>query len=595
MTGKQLLKKANELPLKPGVYLMHDADDRVIYVGKAKNLKNRVTSYFRKNSEHTDKTKRMVSKVVDFEVIITATELDALLTECSLIKKYNPFYNIALKSGSGYPFIHFYLDNGFPVLTTSRFRNAKGRFFGPFLSRQKCLFIIRLISRAFKLPECSLKARKKRVCLNYSIQRCSGFCEGKVSAADLEKLYHEICSVLEGNIDDICLSLTQQMKQAAQRLDFEKAATLRDSVNVLQELANSQKTPVVQNRHADYISYKTSAGKTCLFMLRIRNGYVVGERADVFDEPYSSELLQSYLSRFYTDNPDLPNRIYVPQQEDWFDLMNEWLHERLSVPKLRPDKELLEMAGRNASERMLQYEGRTARGQRQLNAFCEFTGIEKAQIMELYDISQLAGADVVCGMVVCSDGILVSDRYRRFKLGKQEGNRDDTAYMQEAVSRRLERFCSGDEKFVPLPDVIVCDGGLGQIHAVCEVVASFGFAERITVIGFKKDSRHRTKAIVFADGKELLLAQDHEVHAFCGRLQESVHRYAIGYHRSLRDEAARKSEILSIRGVGKAKAKALFDRFKTVDAIKKASVEELLSVSGISWEIAQNIKDFFEQ
>ena len=594
MTKEELLKKANELPMLPGVYLMRDVNNHVIYVGKAKKLKNRVVSYFRNNAEHTEKTKKMVSCVDHFDVIITSSELNAFLTECSLIKKYMPLYNIAIKNGRGYPFIHFYFEEGFPVLTTTRFRKAGGKYFGPFLSRQKCLFLINLLSRAFKLPDCSIKQRKRKVCLQYSINRCGGFCEHKMSDAELGELYRKVCEVLEGNVDEIRTDILKQMEQAADKLDFEKAAALRDSARALESLANSQKAVVVQNRHADYIAYKTNGKRTCIFMLRIRNGYIVGERSDIFDEPFSSDLLQGYMSSFYTDDTMPPNKIYIPEEYDWMGLVNEWLHGKVSIPKLKPDKELLDNAHHNAIERMLQYEGRTQKGYRLLTAFSEFTGIENAQFMELYDISQLAGTDVVCGMVVCVDGILQSDRYRRFKLGKFDGNHDDTAYMQEAVTRRLERYRDGDEKFSPLPTVMICDGGLGQIHAVEEVVASFGYADKITVIGFKKDSRHRTKSIVFSSGKELLLVKNHEMHAFCGRLQESVHKYAIGYHRALRDEAARKSEILSIRGIGKSRAKVLFDTFKTVENIKKASAEDLMGVSGITWELAQNIRDYFE-
>lgn len=595
MDKSELLKKANGLPLLPGVYLMRDRDGHVIYVGKAKRLKNRVTSYFRSNSGHTEKTKKMVENVDTFEVVITSSELNALLTECSLIKKYMPKYNVLLKSGSGYPFIHIYMDNGFPVLETTRFRKAGGRYFGPFLSRQRCLFLISLLSRAFKLPDCSTRMRPHKVCLQYSVGRCHGFCEQKLSSVELERLYNDICSVLEGNVDTIRGDILRQMELAAERLEFEKAASLRDSARALENLANSQKTVIVQNRHADYISYKATEKKTCIFMLRIRNGYVVGERGDIFDEPYSSELLQEYVTRFYTDDATPPNKIYLPQEYEWTPLLNEWLHGKVSVPKLKPDKELIELARHNAAERMLQYEGRTQKGFRLLNAFCEFTGLSKAHLIELYDVSQLAGTDVVCGMIACVDGILQSDRYRRFKLGKFDGNHDDTAYMQEAVSRRLERFRDGDEKFSPLPDIIICDGGLGQIHAVEQVVASFGYSDRITVIGLKKDSRHRTKAVVYSSGKELPLVRDREVYAFCGRLQESVHKYAIGYHRALRDEAARKSEVLSIPGIGKSRAKSLFDRFKTVESLKKATAEELMSVKGITWELAQNILDYFKE
>ena len=257
------------------------------------------------------------------------------------------------------------------------------------------------------------------------------------------------------------------------------------------------------------------------------------------------------------------------------------------MPVFSQDKDLLELSGRNAAERLLQRQGRTQANQRNLHAFCEFTGISDAGRMEIYDVSHLAGSDVVCGMVVCVDGAMTPSQYRKFRIGKFDG-RDDTAYMSEAVARRLQRFADGDEKFAPLPQVIICDGGLAQIHAVERVIEAFGY--NIRVIGFKKDSKHRTKSVVFGDGREIRLAVNPQVHAFCGKLQEKVHHYAVSYHKSLRDATAPQSELLSVKGMGKAKLRALFDRFGTLDKMKQASVEQLVSVKGITPELAERVK-----
>lgn len=591
MTVKELLKKANELPLSPGVYMMKNAEGKIIYVGKAKALKNRVVSYFR-NGEHTEKTRQMVERVNDFDVIICSSELDALLTECSLIKQYTPLYNIALKNGNGYPFIRFYFDKGFPVLKTERFKNSRGKYFGPFISRQKCNLLISLISKVFSLPDCSVKNRRKKICLNYHIGRCLGFCENKVSEEELENLSEKITAVLEGDIDIIRESVLADMERAADNLEFERAAEFRDKLKMLDTIRVQQKTLDIQNRHADYIGYRTNEKKTCIFMLRIRNGYTIGERSDVFDEPFSDSLLREYIERFYSEDDNMPNGIYISEEYEWTPLLNEWLKNRIKVPFQKQDKNALEAAFKNATERMLQYEGRTMKALRDLDAFCQFSGIVNASHIEVYDVSQMAGADTVCGMICCINGILVSDKYRRFKVGKYSVNSDDTAFISEAVSRRLERFKEGDAKFTPLPDVIICDGALGQVHAVEKVVSAFGYS--ITVVGLKKDSRHRTKSLVFGDGRELQLKENPEVFSFCGRLQESVHKYAIGYHRSLRDEAARKSELLQISGIGKVKIKALFDKFKTVENIKKASIDELANVSGITRDLAIKIKTNLE-
>lgn len=588
MNRQELLKKANALPQSPGVYIMHDADGNIIYIGKAKILPNRVTSYFR-NTEHDLKTTRMIENVADFEVILTSTELEALLTECSLIRKHAPKYNIALKNERGYQFIRYYENDGFPILKFERYQSSKGRYMGPFISTYAARIIMEHIRRVFALPSCKGRARRKKVCLEYDIGRCLGFCQkGLVSPERLQEVSRGVADVFSGNLKVIVDDIESKMHKAADELRFEDAALLRDKLRMLQTVSEKMDTKVVQQRHADYIAWCGTEQITSIFLLCIRNGYIVGERSDIFDEPFSDGLLREYLERYYSQDRALPKHIYIDRMYDWTELLNEWLNGRICVPVFSQDKDLLGLAERNASERLLQRQGRTRANQRNLHAFCEFTGITRADRMEIYDVSHLAGSDVVCGMVVCVDGAMVSDQYRKFRIGKFDG-RDDTAYMSEAVARRLGRFADGDEKFAPLPDVIICDGGLAQIHSVEKVVESFGYD--IRVIGFKKDSRHRTKSVVFGDGRELKLNVNPQVHAFCGRLQEKVHRYAVSYHKSLRDVTAPQSELLSINGMGKVKLKALFDRFGTLEKMREASVEQLAAVKGITPELAGRIKD----
>ncbi len=580
------MKKANELPEKPGVYLMKNAQGDIIYIGKAKILKNRVTSYFRQ-IEHTPKTEKMVSLVHDFDVILTTTELDALLTECSLIKRYKPTYNIALKNSGGYPFIYLSVKNGFPVLRLERFRTTRGYYWGPFLSRQRAALLVELLTKAFSLPRCSEKSHRRKVCLEYHIHRCPGYCEGRVSEEELEHLVHSVCEVLDGNIGAVRDSLQKKMENASDELNFEYAAELRDKIRALDTVQEKQQTKAPPHRNADYLAYAEQNGQTCLFMLRVRNGFIVGERCDVFREPFTDALLREYMERFYAEEK-APGKIYLEQFYEWTDLLNEWLGGSVSVPALHADMEMLDMCRRNASERLLQELGKTQRAQRNLALFCEFTGIRNAGRMELYDVSHMAGSDVVCGMISCVDGALDHDRYRKFRIGKFDG-RDDTAYMSEAVFRRLRRYADGDEKFAPLPDVIVCDGALGQIRAVSAVVASFGYP--IAVIGFKKDARHRTKSVVFPDEGEKMLNLAPEVFSFCGRLQEAVHKYAISYHRSLRDVSAAKSELMKIEGIGTARVKALFDAFGSLEKMRRASKEELMQVKGITESMALKIRN----
>lgn len=590
-----LLKKALELPEKPGVYIMHNAEGRIIYVGKAKILKNRVTSYFR-NGEHTPKTAKLVSEVADFDVIICESELDALLTECSLIRHHSPFYNIKLKEGkgSGYPYIHLYKEKigniEAPMLEMSFQKTGNGKYFGPFISRFNAKNLINLLSAAFKLPKCGKNsARTDKGCIEKQIDRCAGWCVGDVSEEERDAVYEDIVSVMSGNADELYNRTKKEMEAAAEKLEFERAAQMRDRLRSLSLITEKQRPMVSQKRNADYIACGETDGHCAVFMLRIRNGYVIGENCNIFSEKMSSDLLREYIERFYTEETQLPTKIYLEQKHDWMPLINEWLGGIVTTASFDSDKTLLSVSKKNAEERLLQFEGRTKKGQRIQRLFNQFIGIDNVRRTEIYDISHIAGEEVVCGMVVCVDGNFEKKSYKRLKIGKMEGF-DDTAYMYEAISRRLARFCDGDEKFAPAPDLIVCDGGSGQINAALRAISDNGLS--IPVVGFKKDSKHRTKAIAFSDPfmPDKQLSSDREVFAFCGRLQEEVHRYAIEYHRNLRDKLTQQSRLTQVEGIGKAKAKDLFLRFKSVENVANATVEELCEVKGISPVLAERIK-----
>ena len=596
---KTLLKKALNLPERPGVYTFYDEHGKVIYVGKAKNLKNRVTTYFQGNLN--PKTAKMVSTAGNFEFIVTNTELQALLTECSLIKQHNPFFNIKLKDSTSYPYIRVRHTPMGPSIETVYSRTGDGKFFGPYGSRHNATAIRDLLKRTFSLASCAnKKTQQKKLCLEYHIKHCSGFCEHKIPEDKVEKLYSEIYSVLNGKTDEIYAKTEKEMKAFAKKLDFESAAILRDRLKALDILKKRQKPLVIRNTNADYVSCVDSneVGISsenpilCVFMFKIRNGYVTGELCDVFENTFETpeSLISGYLSRYYNDCDDMPKSVYCNITFPDFDLINEWLNGKLKLPKQEQDKSIIELAKKNCKERILQHQGKAYKSQRLLASFREFTGLKKADNIEVYDVSHIAGENVVCGMISCVNGKLKKDNYKRFKISKENGN-DDTAYMKEAVQRRITRFLENDKKFEPLPDVIICDGGLGQIHAVLQAVKISPLP--ITVIGLKKDSRHRTKSIVFENGKELLLSHNHEVFAFCGNLQEEVHRYAISYHKKLRDIQARQSELFEIDGVGKTRAKNLFLHFKSIEKIKNASVEELKTVKGITDSVARNIKKYF--
>lgn len=590
MTRAELLKKANELPEAPGVYTMYDTSGDVIYVGKAVKLCNRVSSYFR-NVPHEPKVERMIEHVDHFSVILCENELDALITECSLIKLHNPFYNIKLKDGHGYPFICVSMVDGCPRVKSEYSRPAGARCFGPYAYLQNVSLIVGLLNQAYKLPSCNYKPRSKP-CLEYDMGRCNGFCAGKADPEEMKKAYESICAVLDGKTDAIAEELTKEMEKAAERLDFEEAALLRDRRKALGMISKKQRPVLSQNRHADYFGYKAGEDRCCIFLLRLRNGYVVGERCDVFEEPFSDDLLRQYLERFYTEDTLPPGKIYLPEEYSWTPLLNQWLKGKITVPTYEQDLRLRALADKNAGERMLQYEGKTARIQRQLSAFADFAGLRNVGLMEVYDISQTAGSDVVCGSISVREGIPDRKKYKKYRI-RQVLGRGDTDYMKEAVQRRIARFKDGDEGFIPLPDVILCDGGLAQIHAVEEVLREEGIT--LPVLGLKKDSRHRTKSLVWSDGREKPLAASPEVFSFCGRLQEEVHRVAISYHKNLRQKAMQQSQLESIPGIGKAKAKALFLHFKSIDKIRKASLEDLCAVKGITPALAEGILQWFRE
>lgn len=602
MERSDLLKKALNLPEKPGVYTYYDKNGKVIYVGKAKNLKNRVTTYFQ--SGRNAKTEKLMKTAANFEIIVTETELQALLTECSLIKQHNPFFNIKLKDSKGYPYIRVKETAAGPSVEISHTRKPDGgKLFGPYAFRHHATLLCELLKRTFRLADCaSKKIVPKKVCLEYHIGRCSGFCENKVPDRRIDEIYSEICSILDGRTDEICEKTKKEMLEAADRLDFETAAILRDKAEALETVKKRQKPLVVRNTNADYIACVESeeVGVSldepvyCVFMLRIRNGYIVGERCDIFEISVAENtdaLMSDYISRYYAETEDMPKYIYCSLPFTDMPLLNDWLGGKIKTARLEQDKAILETAKKNCRERILQHAGKAYKAERDLSSFREFTGISSADNMEVYDISHIAGENVVCGMIACVNGKTEKSRYKRFKIEKRYGN-DDTAYMKEAVRRRLSRYFEGDKNFSPLPDVIICDGGLGQIHAVSAVVREFNAP--ITVIGLKKDSRHRTKSVVFGDGRELLLEKNHDVFAFCGNLQEEVHRYAIAYHKKLRDEQEKRSELYEIDGVGKTRAKNLFLHFRSFEKIKNATVAELAEVKGVSPALAEKIYEYFE-
>ncbi len=593
-----LAAKANRLPLLPGVYLMKNDRDEIIYVGKAIKLKNRVSSYFHGKPKHP-KTARLVADIRDFEVIIAKSELDALLTECSLIKKYNPFYNIKLKNGGGYPYICLSLKNGkLPILTLEKQKTGKGTFFGPFTSAGTANRIIKLLTKIFLLPACAGKKNTVKAgengCIEYQINTCRGFCLKNYDTDQTATIVKELSDLMNGNTDPLLNSLEKQMTEYAENLEYEKAAQIRDRIQTIRMINDIRRPLIAQNRNADYISWVSSEyNKGCtFFILKIRNGFITGERCDSFDDEISPELICQYIEIVYEEENKIKHNVYIESDFDGFEPLKKWLNDKLLTPTYEQDKEILKICRKNATERRLILDGKANESARQLESFKHFSGIEKARYIEMYDISSLAGENAVCGMITVTDGAFDKKKYKKFKIKKEYGF-DDTAHMKEAFRRRLDRFREGDESFSPLPELVICDGALGQIHALESILKEYD--TYIKVIGLKKDSKHRTKAIVFSDGRELNLITNRDSFTFCTKMQDEVHRFAISYHKNLRDTISRQSILTEIPGIGKKRAKDMIMKYKSPEKIIETPPEEIAKAIKISEKLAEDIIEYLKK
>lgn len=600
---ERLRKKAAGLLEQPGVYKMLDKNSRIIYVGKAINLKRRVSSYFQRLNSHTPKTAALVSNIDDFDVMLANNELEALLLENNLIKQYKPKYNILLKDDKGYPFIKVTLNERYPKVLIARKRISDGaRYFGPFIGSHSAYAAIDAVSKAFALPSCSNPEPKegKRPCLYYRIKRCIGLCSGNVAKEDYDNIIKQIISFFEGNIDIVTDTIRNDMERAAENLDFEKAAVLRDRMQAVKALKEKQRVVASGRLNADYISVAKGEKQFCIFIMKVRKGILAGDRADFYPlSDFQVDFTDEYIKRFYSEfSEDIPGKICFDgalDDKDGTELLLSSLRGgsvRILNPKSGTDFELTKMSGVNAAERLTHYEGRTDKASRALFELSNITGVNPPPSrMEIYDISEIAGTGMVCGMAVFKDGMSDKSAYRKFKIETAAGG-DDPAAMSEALHRRLERFRSGDESFAPLPDLIFADGGQIQVNALSEVIRQSGYD--IPVFGLKKDSHHRTKTLVYPDGHEIMLFKYPAAFALCGKMQEEAHRFAIEYHRKLRSKKTVLSALTDIDGIGKARAAALLKHFKTIQAIKAASIDELTGVKGITKAAAEKVKAYFE-
>ena len=591
MTKDELKEKANDLPLSPGVYLMMDKTGKVIYVGKAKKLKNRVSQYFQDSASHTVKTRQMVSQVDHFDTIFVSSEFEALVLENSLIKRHMPRYNILLKDDKGYPFVRLSRE-AYPRFTmTNRVANDGARYFGPFGGRFETRQALDAVLSALRLPTCSRKFPKdigaERPCLNFHMGRCDGFCRPDMTAEEYNRRIHQACQLLEGKSKQLLREMTEEMEAEAEALRFEQAAALRDRINAISALSKKQTVIAGLCADTDIWGLYRGSGKCCYAVLHMENGNLAGRETELFTAPMEegeAEMLSALTAQYYLPRAILPHEILLPfETEGYCDDLSEVLTKRaghkvwVHVPQRGEKAELRAMAQRNAAEeaeRATTAEERTAHTLELLGKLLDLPTPPKR--MESFDISNTGKSDIVASMVVYSGVRPLKSAYRRFRIQSLEGHPDDYASMQEVLTRRLQRAADGDEKFLPLPDVFLIDGGETHARAALEVARRFDV--HIPIFGMVKDDRHRTRALVTPDGREIGIGNYQPVFTLIGQIQEETHRFAITYHHESHTKSTMKSALDGIPGVGPKRREDLRKRFGTMKAIREADAETLAAV-----------------
>ena len=590
MTKQELLDKANDLPLAPGVYLMMDKSGEVIYVGKAKKLKNRVSQYFQEGSSHNEKTRRMVAQVDHFDTIFVSSEFEALILENSLIKQHMPRYNILLKDDKGYPFVR--LGTGhYPRFTmVSKPADDDALYFGPFGGRSETRAAIDAICAAFRLPTCSRvfprDIGKERPCLNHHMGRCDGFCRGTPDEEEYLRRIGQAEELLGGHYRRLTRALREEMEREAEALHFEQAAALRDRVRAIEVLGKRQKVIAGICADTDIWGVYRGALKCGSAVLHIEDGSVTGRDLNLFAAPQDESeqmILSALLPQYYLNKSVLPREILLPCEIEGADELAQILTERagrkvtLHVPQRGEKAELLAMAQRNAREDVERVTTAQERENRTLSQLAGMLSLAAPpERMESYDISNTGASDIVASMVVYEGAKPKRSAYRRFKIKSLSAHPDDYASMEEVLTRRIQRYLDGDEKFSPLPDVMLIDGGV--THALVAERVCAKMQVRVPIFGMVKDDRHRTRALVTPDGQEIAISAVPAVFAFIGGIQEEVHRFAITYHRLLRSKRMRESELEKIPGIGEKRRQLLLKKFKSVTAVKNATQQQLCEV-----------------
>lgn len=601
---KILRKKAMSLPLLPGVYIMKNADGEIIYIGKAKALKNRVSQYFGSQNRHPIKVRKMVENVDRFDYIVTGSEFEALVLECSLIKQHSPKYNILLKDDKGYSYIRISEGEYRKISAVFNKKDDGSEYIGPYLSSYSVRQSVDAANKIFKLPQCNKvfprDFGKSRPCLNYYISQCCGLCTGKIKKSDYDEAVDGAIAFLKGDSRDIIADLRVKMEKAAEELDFEQAAKLRDRINSIERIKEKQKVVYKSVEEQDVFATADIDGSVCLAVLRFSNGRLFDSEHFFFDDPGDKEGMRSdFITSYYSMRDNIPKRVTVDGEVADRELLEQWLSEKkgkkvtVFVPARGEQLEIVNMCRKNAEEKLAIKKGRTGREIAVLDELKDLLGLKKTpEYIESYDISHTAGQDSVAGMIVFKGGKPYRKAYKRFSIKSLDGN-DDYRAMNEVLTRRFseyEKSKDSTEGFGKLPDLILLDGGVGQVHAVEPVLREFGL--KIPLFGMVKDNRHRTRAIS-GDGGEIAINSKRQVFTLVSEIQNEVHRFSVAYHHQKHAKRGLSLSLTEIEGVGEKRASALLKYFKTMTAIKNAEVDELSKAPGITSAVAQNIYDYY--
>ena len=602
-----LEEELKKLPDKPGVYIMHDKIGTIIYVGKAVSLKNRVRQYFRPSTNHSAKIKRMVSKIDYFEYIITDSELEALVLECNLIKEHSPKYNTMLKDDKTYPFIKITTGEHFPrVLFSRKIVHGTGKYYGPYTSAGAVKDTIELLCKLYKIRTCNRKLPadqgRERPCLNYHIGQCSAPCQGYINEEDYRKSIESVMEFLDGDYSHILKSLTQQMQQASENMEFEEAAKYRDLIASVKQVAQKQKITMDDVTDRDVIAVACDGQDAVVQVFFVRSGKLLGRdhfHMSVADGDTRGEILSQFIKQYYGGTPYIPNVVMIQEEIEDSDVISQWLSGikkrkvNIITPKKGDKEKLVELAYRNAQmvliqdgEKIKREQQRTVGAMEEIAGWIHLSGVRR---VEAYDISNTSGVESVGSMVVFQDGKPARNDYRKFKIKTVKGP-DDYKSMKEVLTRRFKRALESSAGFDIYPDLIMMDGGKGQVNIALEVLEELGLS--IPVCGMVKDDNHNTRGLYY-NNVEIPVDKRSEGFKLITRIQDEAHRFAIEYHRSLRSKSQVSSVLDGIDGVGPARRKALMKHFMEIEKIRHASVEELMEATGINRGVAENIYNYF--